>query len=37
MFMVAIHLLFKKKKNDKLELPVNVPPSLIQSSGFIAN
>jgi hypothetical protein len=34
MFMVAIHLLYKKKKDDSLQLPLHVPQSLLESSGL---
>lgn len=34
MFMVAMHLLYKKKKDESLQLPSHVPQSLIESSGL---
>ncbi len=34
MFMVAIHLLYKKIKDDSLQLPTHVPQSLLESSGL---
>lgn len=34
MFMVAMHLLYKKKKDDSLQLPSHVPQSLLESSGL---
>ena len=34
MFMVAMHLLYKKKQDDSLQLPSLLPQSLIESSGM---
>jgi hypothetical protein len=34
MFMVVMHLLYKKKKDDSLQLPSQLPQSLLESSGM---
>jgi len=32
MFMVAMHLMYKKKKDMSIELPPQIPPELISSA-----
>jgi hypothetical protein len=34
MFLIAMHLLYKKKKDDSVQLPSEIPQSLLESSGM---
>lgn len=37
MFMVAMHLLYKKKKDDSLQIPTTLPSSLLESAGMTSS